>query len=336
MPNLDSRKLLAFIDEAGLSYHQTGKSFIFDCPKCHREKKLYLRKRDGKFTCWTCPSSKGFKGAPEFALEALTGMSLEHIRDALYGDSHYLASLALDISLRDFQDEDSEFEDEIEYEELPDLCWPYHCLPLTYPGALNGVSYLESRGVPIEVASQYDIRYSPEKRSVAFPIWVGTRLVGYQYRTIDPTLIIRPDGTPIELLKTISSPDIPRDRCVMFSNRLTCDHAILCEGPFDALKCHLCSGGNIASMGKKVSIQQIELLLKSGIKKLYLGLDPDAADEINPILRRIDGVEGYLMELPCKPGQGKVDLGSLSMEEARECFLAARPMPNNRMHLYFG
>jgi hypothetical protein len=295
-----------------------------------------LIKNDGKFVCWTCPSSKGFRGAPEFALEALTGMPLESIRKVLYGDSHYLASQALEIVLRDFQDEDSEFDDDIEYEELPDLCWPYHCLPLTYPGALNGVRYLESRGVPVEVASQYDIRYSPEKRSIAFPVWVGRRLVAWQYRTIDPTIVTKPDGTPVELLKTISSVDIPRNRCVMFSNRLTCDHAILCEGPFDALKLHLCGGGNIASMGKKVSTQQIELLLKSGIKKLYLGLDPDAADEINPILRRIGGVEGYLMELPSVQGKNKVDLGSLSFEEARECFLAAKPMPNNRMHLYFG
>jgi hypothetical protein len=164
---------------------------------------------------------------------------------------------------------------------------------------------------------------------------VGRRLVGYQYRTIDPIIVTRPDGSPVELLKTISSPDIPRDRCFMFSNRLIVDHAILCEGPFDALKVHCCGGGNVASMGKKVSTQQIELLLKSGIKKLYIGLDPDAADEINPILRRIGGVEGYLMELPCGLGGTKVDLGSLSMEEARECFLAAKPMPNNRMHLYF-
>lgn len=336
MNDFDPNKLASFIGESGLSFRTTGKSYIFDCPLCGRSQKLYIRKADGKFVCWTCPSSKGFKGAPEFALTELTGTPLKRIRELLYGDKHYQASQALDISLRDFTSEEDALDEELEsFEDLPDLAWPYHCLPLSYPGAANGVAYLAGRGIPVEVASVYDIRYSPEKRSVVFPVWVGRRLVGYQYRTIDETLVTKPDGTPVELLKTTSSQDIPRDRCVMFSNRLTSDFAILCEGPVDALKVHLLGSGNIASMGKKVSTQQIELLLKSGIKKLYLALDPDAALEINPILRRIGGVEGYLVELPCKPGQSKLDLGSLSMKEARDCILSAKPMSNNRMHLYF-
>jgi len=333
MNGFDPNKLASFINDAGLSFKSTGKSYVFDCPLCGRARKLYIRKNDGKFVCWTCPTSKSFRGAPEFALEALTGTSLKRIRESLYGPSNFQASQALDISLKDFQSEEDALEEE--FEDLPDLQWPYHCLPLSYPGAANGVEYLMGRGVPVEVATQYDIRYSPEKRSIVFPVWVGKRLVGYQYRTINETSVIKPDGQPIELLKTTSSTDIPRDRCVMFSNRLTSDFAILCEGPFDSLKAHLLGSGNIASMGKKVSTQQIELLLKSGIKKLYIALDPDAAQEITSIMRKIGSVEGYLVELPCKSGKGKVDLGSLSMEEARERILSAKLIHNNHMHLYF-
>ena len=334
----DPQKLLDFIDNQGLSYRTTGKSFVFDCPKCGKGDKLWIRKKDGRFICWYCSASNGFQGAPEYALNALTNIPLESIRKALYGSLVSQATLTLDYRILDFYDETEGDEvivdEDLEsFQELPDLQWPYHCLPLTHQGSKNGVVYLEGRGVPVEVATQYDIRYSPERRSVAFPVWMGTKLVGYQFRTIDPTLVMGPSG-PIKLLKIISSPDIPRDRCVMFANRLTSDFAVLCEGPFDALKLDRLGAGNVATMGKMVSKNQIELLLRSGIRKLYIALDPDAADEINPILRSIGGVEGYLVDLPCKPGQGKVDLGSLTMEEAAQCVLNAKPMQNNRLHGY--
>jgi hypothetical protein len=334
----DPAKLLDFIDTQGLSYRTTAKSYVFSCPKCGKEDKLYLRKRDGRFICWFCSKSKGFQGAPEYALNALTDIPLESIRKALYGSLVAQATLTLDFRILDFYDELDENEvivdEDIEaFLELPDLQWPHHCLPLTHQGSKNGVAYLEGRGVPVDVALRYDIRYSPERRSVAFPVWMGDKLVGYQFRTIDPTLVMGPSG-PVKLLKTISSPDIPRDRCVMFANRLTSDFAVLCEGPFDAIKLDGLGSGNVATMGKVVSQNQIELLLRSGIRKLYIALDPDAADEINPILRSIGGVDGYLVELPCKPGQGKVDLGSLTMGEAAQCVLDAKPMKNNRLHGY--
>ena len=335
MPNIfDPAKLEAFINEAGLSYKTTSKSFIFDCPLCQKKDRLYLRKADGRFICWKCATTNRFQGAPEFALEALTGTSLKRIREALYGSSHYQASLALNITLDAFNDELGPLDDELEgYQDFQELTWPYHCLPLSARASLDGENYLVSRGVPISIAMLYGIRYSPERRSVVFPVEIGKKLVGYQYRTIDPTLVTKPDGTPVELLKTVSSLDNPRAKCVMFSNRLTSDFAVLCEGPFDALKAHMV-GGNIASMGKKVSQHQIELLLRSGIKKLYIALDPDAAEEINPLLKRIGDVEAYLVELPCKDPKKKVDLGSLSMEEARDCILAAKPIIQNKIHVW--
>ena len=331
----DPSKLASFIEEAGLSYRTTSKSFVFDCPLCQSKDRLYIRKSDGRFICWKCATNKKFQGAPEFALEALTGTPLKRIREALYGTSHYQAALALDITLKAFQDEEDAPEEGLEgYQDFQGLTWPYHCLPLDRYASENGVKYLEDRGISLGVALRYDIRYSPERRSIAFPMWVGNRLVGWQYRTIDPTLVTKEDGTPVELLKTVSSLDIPRDRCLMFSNRLTSDFAVLCEGPVDALKADLLGSGNVASMGKKISQKQIELLLRSGIKKLYIALDPDAAEEINPLLKRIGDVEAYLVELPCKDPKKKVDLGSLSMEEARDCVLAAKPIFSNRIHVW--
>jgi hypothetical protein len=59
----------------------------------------------------------------------------------------------------------------------------------------------------------------------------------------------------------------PRDTVLMFQDRLaTSDHAIICEGPVDALKCHLV-GGNVATMGKVVSSRQIEIIKGSAASR---------------------------------------------------------------------
>jgi hypothetical protein len=44
-------------------------------------------KSDGRFVCWVCAETSGFKGRPEFALQELLGMSLSSIKEKIYGDS---------------------------------------------------------------------------------------------------------------------------------------------------------------------------------------------------------------------------------------------------------
>jgi len=108
----------------------------------------------------------------------------------------------------------------------------------------------------------------------------------------------------------------------MFADRVAGhDHAVLCEGPLDALKAHYC-GGNVATMGKAVAPAQIQLLKSSGIKKLYLALDPDAAEEVNRLVESLSGhLELYDMIAPTNGT--KADLGAMSLEEVYDLFLSA-------------
>lgn len=116
----------------------------------------------------------------------------------------------------------------------------------------------------------------------------------------------------------------------MFSDRINAEHAVLCEGPIDALKAHLC-GGNVAALGKGVSSHQLELLKHSGITRLYLALDPDAFVESQNILKlMVQYVEVYDM----RPPQPYKDLGEMPMEEVKVLMDQAPKLDANHMFLY--
>ena len=72
-------------------------------------------------------------------------------------------------------------------------------------------------------------------------------------------------------------------------------------------------------MGKIVSKGQINVLRRNNIKKIYLGLDPDAAEELNLLLKELNGEFALYNLVP----DGKVDLGSLSFGEVYQRFCQA-------------
>jgi hypothetical protein len=305
---------------------------------------LWMYRHDGRFKCWKCAETKQFRGAPEYALRELTGLPISAIKAKLYGLEAVQASLFLDVRMGDLVDEDDLLPVEEPEPELPDRFWPSGFYEIDHRHAAKGAAYLEGRGVPVELAKLYGVRYCAEKRAVCFPAYVGDRLVGWQYRITYPERQLveetHLDGLPVDVvqenLKIWSddgdglSVDPWRDRCVMFANRLLeADHAVLCEGPVDAIKAHL-AGGNVASMGKAISIGQIRYLLNAGVRKLYLALDPDAAGELEALLQKFEDVPVYQVVVP-RPFK---DLGAMSLEAARDAILSARPLQRGRLHIY--
>jgi hypothetical protein len=77
-------------------------------------------------------------------------------------------------------------------------------------------------------------------------------------------------------------------------------------------------------MGKEVSRHQIRLLINSGVKRVYIALDPDASESIERLVTEMNGdVELYEM-IPQKLGM-KTDLGAMRFEDVYELFLSAKP-----------
>ncbi len=329
---MNTEALKRLVLDSGISFKQTASSWIFTCPRCNKAGKLYLYKESGRFLCFICSETENFKGRPEYALTELLGIPIGEIRSRLYGDGEYGNTVHLDLTLRDF---DNEVVPKVDVEEqnasFDEVEWPWEYFPIdTDKEAKRGREYLEGRGISLSVAMEYDIRYAPTRRRVAFPVIVGGRLLGYQERLVVPHRNWNEEqGRYNETPKILTSQDLPRQKLVMFADRLIGkDHAVLCEGPVDAIKAHLC-GGNVATMGKAVSRGQMQFLKDRGVKKLYLGLDPDAADEMIRLSKDFPDMEMYYMAVPAK----YKDLGEMPMEEVLEIFQAATRLDRSKIFL---
>lgn len=313
-PKLDPDALKDFIRASGLSYKSTGVSYVFNCPKCSKKDKLYIRKSDGRFRCFYCYQNIGFFGRADYALSELTGIDRKYISTVLFGTDEAAFSLLMDVQFREDGD-DREIEDEV-----LETQFPYDYYPIDHSYSVRGLEYLQGRGVTLDIAKQYGIRYAPTERRVVFPIESDGALLGWQGRLVIDTKYEDENGEIQQAVKAKNSPGLKRERLVMFGDRVKDDQIILCEGPVSAIKCHLCGSGNIATMGKGVSRKQIELIKNSGVKKLYLALDPDAATETGNLVKELIGdMEIYHM-LP--PGEDS-DLGDMTYEEVRELYLKA-------------
>jgi hypothetical protein len=323
----DREVLKNLLETSPLSFKENEGSFIFDCPRCSKKDKLWIRKKDGRFVCFYCAEIDNFKGRPEYALKELLGIPLDVIKNKLYGEAwHQDGTGCLNINLRDF---DEELEDDVPI--LKEIAWPHDAYPICEPSSARGALYLESRGLPKNIAGEYGIRYWATQRRVLFPVIQHGVLVGHQARAVYPTeWVDKVTGALKSAPKIVTSEGLERDKALMFHDRLVdSKHAVLCEGPMDAIKAHLC-GGNVAAMGKIVSRGQLQALRRMGIEKVYLALDPDAADEASRIAKELGDLELYIMQPPA----GFKDLGEMSFEAVREVFDTAPKVTSNRLFVF--
>jgi DNA primase len=322
----DLERFLGLLADAGLEpTHQTYKSYVFGCPECARKKRLYVRKADGRFVCWFCRGG-GMEGAPEFLLARVAHVSVAEAKARMYGEEGAALERLLDLEWIDSEDPAEA------HVVAPTISWPWHAAELDHPHAARGVAYLESRGVPLDVAQRYGIRYSPPERRVYFPVEDRGRLVGWQARLVIPNVFITAAGERKEIPKILSSRNIPRDRVLMFGDRITGDHAFLAEGPFDAVKADLV-GGNAAAMGKCVTRGQVRILRARGVRRVTLALDPDAAAETSALIQDlVADMEVRVFE----PDRGTKDPGDMSFEAVAAGNARARRVFGWELLLHFG
>lgn len=324
MRAIDSTSLQEFIENQGVSFKKNSVSFIFDCPRCSKRDKLYIRRRDGRFVCWYCREISRFYGAAEYALSEILRMPIALVRQGIYGNDGLLSNdTGIDLQIGDFVGDYVGDDDEVELEvnEVPEVAWPLDYYPIDHEMAKEGLKYLlEQRGVPPELAIEYQLRYHPKEHRVVFPIVHNSKLVGWQGRLVRPhTFWDDEKARYVTAQKIMSSRGIPRDKVVMFGDRITSDYVVVSEGPLDAIHCHLV-GGNVATMGKAVSRGQIDLIRSKGVKKVYLALDPDALLEVSRLLEAFSDLQCYSLFAP----KGYKDLGEMPLNAVVELFRNAR------------
>jgi DNA primase len=200
-------------------------------------------------------------------------------------------------------------------------------LPLTERTEENapGYDYVLGRGVKPEYVQKYDLRYSPTMARVIIPVYDGLkRCVGYQARDI----------TGQAELKILSPKGFDKSKALLgywqaIADRAKSDHprdsVVLVEGPFDLLKVAELDGA-LCSFGKNVSKQQIQLIRDLNVKRVYLGLDPDAMREIKKYAALLEpAIEAWVIQPP--PNQK--DFGDCSYEEVQAAkSLAKRYSPD--------
>jgi hypothetical protein len=308
-------KLRDLVMDSGTSYKESSRSFILKCPRCSKEK-LYIDKNNGQFICFHCSASEGFKGKPEYVLTELLNVPIHEIRDQIYGNSFKTAAYTDLLRLDDLQ----YYSEEDPPESFQPLSMPYNFLLLTNPKAKRGVEYLAKRGIPLTVALKYGLRYCVEERRVIFPIEANGQLIGWQKRLVIPNEWIDDEGVVRSVSKALTSADLPKDRVLLGMDSLPGAKAvILVEGPIDRIKCDLCDAVTVASLGKAVSDQQLALILGSGATKVWVGLDPDAEDEVARVCAKLGDLELYRL----LPPEGVHDLGDMDFDAVRYRFLTS-------------
>lgn len=293
---------------------ENSKSWIFDCPLCGKSEKLFMLKNTGRFVCWRCRDTDGYEGNPEFVLKDVTGLPLAEIKRRIYGIDSYRSGV-LGGNLKDFWDDEEVISTDT-YIPKP-VFFRSEFYDLDHKWSKRGLEYLAGRGVSLEIARRYDLKYSPPDRRIIIPIKRQGELYGWQARAIFDT-----EGTTTPKILTLNGltgddQNIRKDHFLMFEDNLIgSKHALVGEGPFDAIKADRC-GGNVATMGKAISRVQLGILQNSGIEKLYIALDPDASLEVRNLAHKFSHIQVYFTD----PINGKADLGEMSTDETYEAFL---------------
>lgn len=333
-----NRKVLEdLVISSGLISKENSRSWIFDCPQCAKKDRLYFLKETGYFVCFSCRVTQGFQGRPEFGLAALLNRPVASLKEQLYGASGYRSPLHLVSNLRDFFGDNDEWDEDAG--ELVPMAYPFDFYPLEHKFAKRGLTYLEGRGVSLELAKVYDVRYCPATRRVIFPISVGGVIYGWQARAVFETEVYDEEsGESFSAPKILTPKGVQREWMFMFQDRLIGSrHVALGEGPMDALKMHKV-GGNVASMGKIISESQLQILRNAGVETVYLGLDNDASTESNLVARKLS----EMRVLDLRPPRGALtrdgkklakDLGDMSVDDVYE---ASQRAPERSAGKLFG
>jgi hypothetical protein len=326
-PPLKVEALRELIEGGGEPFKQTPRSYVLWCPEtsCKRQK-LHVEKTTGLGKCFRC----GFKGWASYVLARVYGRSSEELEQLLYGIVSAGTLIEQGFTVPDFwgeeQAEDALLPSTPTYppEMAPDPMW------VDLETSEVAVNYLAQRGLPLDLAKYYGIKFHPADQRVVFPVVVDGLLRGWQGRYIHKTEVVAESGRVIRIPKVITTGKLGKE-CLMFQDRLVGSRvAVLTEGPFDALKCHLI-GGNVATMGKDVSTRQLDIIVRAGVKRLYVGLDPDADRETVAIVRKLNGIVEMRRLLP--PAH-RDDLGDCTMDEVWAQALEAPVMTAGHAEFY--
>lgn len=299
---------------------ENARSYVFNCPCCGGKLKLYIQKEDGRSVCFKGKDERCPKPGSNvtYGLTVVSGLTYKQVKEEVFD---YVTPLTDEINVS--------FDDETVVktrEPLKTGTLPFDIAFIDDLEALEGATYLINRGLTMDVLKAQNVLYSPVKRRVIFPVIMHKNLYGYQGRAIDPV----EKHLRMENLKG----DWKARTLMFYNNIIDKEFAIVTEGPVSAMKfAHV--GNFVATMGKEISKDQLQLLKDSGIKRLYIALDPDAMDKLEKIRLFMENrlertVECYIIQVP--PHRG--DFGDCTYDECQIAFNNAEKLDGTEFFGY--
>jgi ribosomal protein L37AE/L43A len=308
MKKINAEKFQDLIKNGGVSFTETPSSFLFICPKCGK-KKLAVHKQLGFWSCYKCKSD-GFKGRPENIINILYETPIQQAVEAIYDNLTTKLQEKIYLKLHLIDPWADEISEPVDYSamELPEVYLNPLFVDRNSPLFEPGRRYLiDKRGLTEDHIEKYGILYNPSTLSVVFPVKFEEKVYGWQERSIKDNIKRTMKG-------------FERQKALMFMDSLKdSDHAIITEGPIDALKCSIL-GGAVCTMGKAVTEHQIKMIVER-VERVYIALDHDASKEKNELCKKIAGIrEVFVMTPP--PDK---DFGACTEQEVLESFANAVP-----------
>jgi hypothetical protein len=307
-------KIRPLLDRLRIDYEEKVKTLHMECPHCGNTEKFSMLQANGFSICYRGSCDYGKRNFTYY-ISKVAKIHIQSAKDLIYGSDLLLGSKDDQIDLHFLDDEKP-------LRELKEIAYPANFEYISGLFPSDARSYLENRGVPLELIHYYEMKWNVDKRRVVLPIFMNHKCYGYQGRAIDQV---------DKKFRMLNNEGFNRESLVMFYDQIEQGgHIIINEGPFDALKFHYC-GGNIATLGKVVTDKQIELIMAKKPKAIYLGLDDDAFEETRILKDKLRGTPIFELAVPrtaidrCKLLDKKADFGECTFEEANFAFANAIP-----------
>lgn len=311
------KNIKTILDRLRVDYEEKTKTLHMECPHCNKSDKFSMLQANGYTVCYRGSCDYGKRNFTYYVSKTAK-ISIQDAKDLIYGQDLLLSTNGDTIDIN-FMDDDKPLR---ELKEVPYPATFDHISGL-FPS--DGRTYLENRGIPLELIHYYEIKWNNFQRRVVFPIFMNHKCFGYQGRAIDNVE---------KGFRMRNNEGFNRESLIMFYDQIEKGgHVIINEGPIDAIKFHFCKG-NIATLGKVVTDKQIELILSKEPSAIYLGLDDDAYEETLLLKKKLRGIKVYELVVPqtaitrCQALGKKADFGECTFEEANFAFknaIAHRP-----------
>jgi 5S rRNA maturation endonuclease (ribonuclease M5) len=324
IPNL-AAKMTEIITEFGFDADvRRSRTIYTTCPKCKKDDKFSILKENGSCICYR--GSCNFKGWFTDWVMEMGSLTREQAQDKIYGPKNI--DVEEGVKLDFLEDDDGVVVSDINSENTP-IEWPLdHAVEIDSEQGKEGLQYLNSRGIGLNIAKECGIMYSPQWRRIIFKVTDGQHVYGYQARAIDNVekhLRMRNNSGPW------------RQNMFVFQEKLErASHVIITEGPFDAMKFHWCTG-SVAACGKVISEKQLKVITDNErIKEIYLALDPDAMPEMRALAKKVS-LPVFVIKVPestkqrCEAEGKKADFGECTMMEIAVAFEEAEEINNTLM-----